>query len=71
MAKLLGELLFELLGAFSRGAVRSFLEQTIIVKFGTWLDTRIQGRTVRIVLGLLLGVGAYFLIPIVLGLLAL
>jgi len=71
MAKLLGELLFELLGAFIRGAVRSFLEQTIIVRLGTWLDTKIHGRTVKIVLGLLLGVGAYFLIPIVLGLLSL
>ena len=71
MAKLLGELLFELLGAFIRGAVRSFLEQTIIVRLGTWLDTKIHLRTVKIVLGLLLGVGAYFLIPIVLGLLSL
>lgn len=71
MAKLLGDLLFELLGALVRGAVRSFLEQTIIVKFGTWLDTRIQGHTVKIVLGLLLGVGAYFVIPILLGLLPL
>jgi hypothetical protein len=71
MAKLLGELLFELLGAVIRGAVRSFMEQTILVKFGTWLDTRVQGRTVRIVLGILLGVGAYFLIPIALGLLSL
>jgi hypothetical protein len=71
MAKLLGELLLELLGAFIRDGVRSFMEQQILVKFGTWLDTRVQGRTVRIVLGLLLGVAAYFLIPIVLGLLSL
>lgn len=71
MAQILGELLFELLGAFIRGAVRSFMERTIFVKFGTWLDTRIQGRRVKIVLGLLLGVGAYFLIPIALGLLSL
>ncbi len=67
MAKLLGELLIELLG----GLVRSFLEQAIIVKFGTWLDTKIQGRRVKIVLGLFLGVSAYFLIPILLGLLSL
>ena len=67
MAKLLGELLFELLGGF----VRSLMEQAIFVRFGTWLDSRVQGRRVKIVLGLLLGVGAYFLIPIMLGLLSL
>jgi hypothetical protein len=69
MANLLGELLFALVGAFIRGAVKSFMEQTILVKFGTWLDSQVQGRTVKIVLGILLGAGAYFLIPVALGLL--
>jgi len=67
MANFLGELLIQMLGS----AVRSFLEQEILVKFGTWLDTKIQKRTLKIVLGLLLGVVAYFLIPIMLGLLSL
>ena len=71
MAKLLGELLFELLGAFIRGAVRSFMEQTLLVKIGAWLDARVKGRTLRIVVAILLGLVAYFLIPATLGLLSL
>lgn len=67
MANFLGELLIQMLA----NAFRSFLEREILVKFGTWLDTKIQKRTLKIVLGLLLGVAAYFLIPITLGLLSL
>lgn len=71
MAKLLGELLFEILGSIIRSAVRAFLEQAILMKFATFLDRYVQGRTLKIVLGLLLGIVAYFLIPILMGLLSL
>ena len=59
MAKLFGELLFAMLGAFIKGWVNSFLKQ-IVLKVGAWLDTKVHGRTARIVLGILLGVAAYF-----------
>ena len=67
MAKLLGELLFEILGAMIRSSVRAFLEQAILMKFATWLD-KVQGRRLKIILGLLLGIVAYFLIPILMAL---
>jgi hypothetical protein len=68
MAKLLGELLFEILGSLIRSSVRAFLEQAILMKFATWLDSNVQGRTLKIILGLLLGIVAYFLIPILMAL---
>jgi ABC-type sugar transport system permease subunit len=71
MAKFLGELLFELVAALIRGWVNSFLKQLILEKAAAWLDARIHGRTTRIVVGVLLGIGAYFLIPILAGLLPL
>jgi hypothetical protein len=70
MAKLLGELLFATLGAFIRSCVYSFLEQAVL-KWGAWLDTKVQGRTAKLVLGILLGLAAYFLIPIAVGLFSL
>ena len=65
MAKLLGELLFAMVSALIKGGANSLLQ-----KVGAWLDTKVHGRTTRIVVGLLLGVGAYFLFPIVTGLLS-
>jgi hypothetical protein len=66
MTKLLGELLFEVL----RSLIGGWLEQGMF-KLGAWLDGRMHGRTIRIVVGVLLGLGAYLLIPIVVGLLGL
>ena len=63
MAKLIGELLFAMVGSLIKDWGNS-----LFLKVGAWLDTRIHGRTTRIVVGLLLGIAAYFLIPIVTGL---
>jgi hypothetical protein len=66
MAKLLGELLLDLL----RVLVRDLLKG-VALRVGAWLDRNIQDRRVKIAFGLLLGVAAYFLFPIVLGILGL
>jgi hypothetical protein len=71
MAKLVGELLFAIVGALIKGWANSFLKQAILQKAGAWLDTRVHGRTTRIVVGLLLGVAAYLLLPILAGLFSL
>ena len=63
MAKLVGELPFELV----RILIADLLKQAA-VKVCAWLDTKIHGRTTRLVLGGLLGIGAYFIFPIILGL---
>ena len=63
MAKLIGELLFGLI----RILIADLLKQAA-VKVCAWLDTKVHGRTARIVLGGLLGIGAYFIFPIILGL---
>jgi hypothetical protein len=65
MAKLIGELLFAMVSALIRGWAYS-----LFLKVGAWLDTRVHGRTARLIVGLLLGLAAYFLIPIVTGLLS-
>jgi hypothetical protein len=66
MAKLLGELLLDL----ARVLVRDVLWQ-VALKVGAWLDNNIQGRRTKIAIGLLLGVAAYFVFPIILGILGL
>ena len=66
MARLFGELLFEL----ARSLIGSLLERAVL-RAGAWLDTRLPGRRTRIVVGLLLGIAAYFLIPVLTGLLGL
>ena len=66
MAKLIGELLFAIVGSLIKDWGNSLL-----LKVGAWLDTRVHGRTTRIVVGLLLGLAAYFLVPIVIGLFSL
>jgi hypothetical protein len=63
MAKLIGELLFGLV----RILIADLLKQAA-VKVCAWLDTKIYGRITRIVLGGLLGLAAYFIFPIILGL---
>jgi hypothetical protein len=66
MAKLFGELLFEL----ARSLIGGWLERAVL-RAGAWLDGQLPGRRTRIVVGLLLGVVAYFLIPVLMGLLGL
>lgn len=63
MAKLAGELLFGLVRIF----IADVLKQAA-VNVCAWLDTKIQGRTTRLVLGGFLGIAAYFIFPIILGL---
>ena len=66
MAKLVGELLFGLV----RILIEDCLKQTAL-KVCAWLDTKVHGRTTRFVLGGLLGLAAYFIFPIIMGLFAL
>ena len=63
MAKLVGELFFGLV----RILIADLLKQAA-VKVCAWLDTKIQGRMTRLVLGGFLGIAAYFIFPIILGL---
>jgi hypothetical protein len=63
MAKLVGELFFGLV----RILIADLLKQAA-VKVCAWLDTKVQGRTTRLVLGGFLGIAAYFIFPIILGL---
>jgi hypothetical protein len=63
MAKLVGELLFGLV----RILIADVLKQTA-VNVCAWLDTKVHGRIARIVLGGLLGIAAYFIFPIIMGL---
>lgn len=65
MAKLLVELLLWLI----RVLVMDLLWQAV-VKFCAWLDTKIRGRWPRLIVGGVLGLAAFFLIPIILGLLS-
>ena len=66
MAAFVAELLFDLV----RALVGSWLRETAF-SIGAWLDTTIHSRTARLVVGLLLGVAAFFLIPAIAGLLGL
>jgi hypothetical protein len=56
------------------GIMRAFIGRfayALFLKMAAWLDPMVHGRTLRIVVGLLLGIGAYFLIPVMVGLLSL
>lgn len=68
MAALVAELLFDL----ARSLIGDWLRRAVLA-VGAWLDTKIQiqGRTARVVVGMLLGIAAYLLIPAVTGLLGL
>jgi hypothetical protein len=63
MAKLLVELLLWII----RVLVMDLLWQAV-TKLCAWLDTKIAGRWPRLIVGGLLGLAAFFLFPIVLGL---
>jgi hypothetical protein len=64
MTKLIGELLFAMASSLIRGWANA-----LVLKLGAWLDTKIHGRRMKIVVGLLLGLAAYVLVPICAGLL--
>lgn len=66
MANILGELLLVVVRARIADWVYSLFR-----KVGTWLDTKINGRTAKVVIGMLLGLAAYILIPVFAGLLGL
>jgi hypothetical protein len=66
MAAFFAELLFDLV----RILVGDWLRQAAVAVCA-WLDTKIHGRAARFVVGGVLGIAAYFLIPVVAGLLGL
>ena len=63
MANLIGEMLFGLV----RILIRDWLRQAAI-KACAWLDTKVHGRIGELTLGSFLGLAAYFILPIILGL---
>ena len=69
MAKLFFELFVELLLWFVRVLVLDLLWQEF-TKLCGWLDTKIPGRWPKLIIGGLLGLAAFFLFPIILGLLS-
>ncbi|MDA9493247.1 hypothetical protein [Bradyrhizobium sp. CCBAU 11361] len=66
MAAFVAELLFDLVGSL----IGSWLRRAAVA-ICVWLDTKIHGRAARFVVGGLLGIAAYFLIPVIAGLLGL
>jgi hypothetical protein len=66
MANILGELLFALIRSIVAGWAYA-----LWVKLTTWLEPKIQRRWVTIAVGGLLGLAAFFMIPILMGLLGL
>jgi len=63
MANLIGEMLVGLI----RILIEDWLKQAAL-KVCAWLDTMVRGRVARFVLGGFLGLAAYFILPIILGL---
>ncbi|WP_247390574.1 hypothetical protein [Bradyrhizobium sp. 35] len=66
MANILGKLLFALIRSIVAGWAYA-----LWVKLATWLEPKIQRRWVKIAVGGLLGLAAFFMIPIVMALLGL
>ena len=62
MAAFLAELLLDLV----RCLVGGWLRRAAVAICG-WLDTMVHGRAARFVVGGLLGIAAYFLIPVIAG----
>lgn len=67
MAKLIGELLIGLV-RFIIQLVMSLLLLETAQKFMAWLDPKIRGRWMKIAVGGLLGICAYFLYPVIMSL---
>ena len=54
-----------------RPIVRSFIEdrtRSLFVKAANWLDANVPGRTAKILIGMVLGLAAFFAIPVLTGL---
>ena len=66
MAKLFGELLIYLV----RVIVFDLISAAVF-KFFVWLDMQVSGRWPKLIVGGLLGIVAYFAIPIIMALLGL
>ena len=66
MAKLFGELLIYLVRVIIFDLVSA-----AVFKFFVWLDMQIPGRWPKIIVAGLLGIVAYFAVPIIMGLLGL
>lgn len=67
MSKVLGEVLFAIVRSIIDDLVISFLKP-MGLKFAAWLDTKIHGRRTKVLVGGLLGLAAYFLLPVILSL---
>ena len=67
MSKVLGEVLFAIVRSIIDDLVISVLKP-IGLQFATWLDSKIHGRRTKLVVGGLLGIAAYFLLPVILSL---
>ena len=66
MTKILGELLF--------AVIRTIIADwaySLWIKLAAWLDPKIKGRWARIAVAVLLALAAYFIIPVMMGLLGL
>jgi len=66
MAAFFVELLFD----FARSLIGDWVRRALVAVC-VWLEPKIHGRTARFIVGGLLGIAAYLLIPVVLGLLGL
>lgn len=66
MAAFFVELLFDI----ARSLIGDWLRRAFVAVC-VWLDPKLHSRTARFLVGGLLGITAYFLIPVVLGLLGL
>jgi hypothetical protein len=64
MAKLFGEMLFYIVRVIIFDLVSA-----AVFKFCVWLDMQVPGRWPKLIVGGLLGIFAYFAIPILMGLL--
>ena len=66
MTNILGEILFALVRTIIAGWAYS-----LWIKLATWLDPKIKGHWAKVAVAGLLGLAAYFIIPVVMGLLGL
>lgn len=67
---MIANIIEELLLAIIRAAVAGWA-YSLWVKLATWLDPKIKGRWAKLIIGGLLGLAAFFLIPALFGLLGL
>jgi hypothetical protein len=66
MTNILGEILFAVIRTIVGGWAYS-----LWIKLATWLDPKIKVRWAKVAVGGLLGLAAYFIIPVAMGLLGL